>query len=168
MKFPRLVFVALLFGVTPLAHADTAKITVTGKVLPGTCTMSDVPVTLDDIDATDLKAGHDNGLKPAVLNFTGCVGVGSIDLSFNGTSDAAQDGHWKNLETTGGATGVAVALLKGPTGPDYFKNGDTANVAVNGAATAKLDMGVGYFRKAGTPLVAGAVRAEITVTADYK
>ncbi|TDV29404.1 fimbrial protein [Stenotrophomonas sp. CC22-02] len=168
MKPSHLIFAALLFGAAPLAHADTANITVTGKVLPGTCTMDDVTLTLDDIDATDLKAGHDNGLKPATLNFTGCVGVGSIDLKFDGTSDAAQDGHWKNLETTGGATGVAVALLKGPTGPNYFKNGDTENVAVNGAATAKLDMGVGYFRKTGTPLVAGAVRAEITVTADYK
>ena len=168
MKPSHLTLAALLFGAAPLAHADSATITVTGKVLPGTCTMANVPVALDDIDAADLKAGHDNGLKTATLNFTGCVGVGSIDLTFNGTGDAAQDGHWKNDAPTGGATGVAVALLDGPTGPSFIKDGGTKQVAVNGAATAKLDMGVGYFRKAGTPLVAGAVRAQITVTADYK
>jgi type 1 fimbria pilin len=75
----------------PLAHADSATITVTGKVLPGTCTMANVPVALADIDATDLKAGHDNGLTPAVLNFTGCVGV-PASISFDGTEDSARMG----------------------------------------------------------------------------
>ena len=46
MKFPHLIFAALLFGAAPLAHADSATITVTGKVLPGTCTMANVPVAL--------------------------------------------------------------------------------------------------------------------------
>ncbi|MGS7841454.1 fimbrial protein [Stenotrophomonas forensis] len=168
MKTSYLLLAALLISAAPLAHADSATITVTGKVLPGSCTMDDVTVTLDEIDAGDLKAGHENGLKPLSLNFTACVGVGSIDLSFDGTADAAQDGHWKNLATTGGAAGVAVALLEGPTGPNFFKNGDRKTVAVNGAATAKLDMGVGYYRNNATPLVAGAVSAQITVTADYK
>ncbi|HEL3781534.1 TPA: type 1 fimbrial protein [Stenotrophomonas maltophilia] len=169
MKFPHLIFAALVFSAAPLVHADTATITVRGNVLPGTCTIAPtLDVTLDDIDATDLKAGQDNGLKPATLNFTGCVGVGSIVLTFSGTEDAAQDGHWKNGASTGAATGVAVALLDGPTGPTAIKNGDTRNVTVNGAATAKLEMGAGYYRKAGTPLVAGAVSTQITVTADYK
>lgn len=168
MKTSHALFAALLFGAAPLAHADSANITVTGKVLPGTCTMGNVPVALADIDATDLKAGHDNGLKPAVLNFTGCVGVGSIDLTFDGTDDAAQDGHWKNGASTGAATGVAVALLDGTTGTAFLKKAAKKTIPVNGAATAKLDMRSGYYRKAGTPLVAGAVSTQITVTADYK
>ncbi len=168
MKPSHLTLAALLLAAAPLVHAQTANITVTGKVLPGTCTMANVPVALDDIDATDLKAGHDNGLKPAVLNFTGCVGVRSIDLSFDGTDDAAQDGHWKNGAATGGATGVAVALLDGTTGSVFLKKDAKKTITVNGAATAKLDMRSGYYRKAGTPLVAGAVSTQISVTADYK
>ncbi|WP_049456305.1 fimbrial protein [Stenotrophomonas maltophilia] len=168
MKTSHLLLAALLLGAAPLAHAQTANITVTGKVLPGTCTMANVPVALADIDATDLKAGHENGLRPAALNFTGCVGVGSIELTFNGTDDAAQDGHWKNGATTGGATGVAVALLDGTTGTAFLKKAARKTIAVNGAATAKLDMRSGYYRKAGTPLVAGAVSTQITVTASYK
>lgn len=168
MKTTYALFFVLLLGAANTAHADSATITVTGKVLPGTCTMANVPVILDEIDATDLKAGHDNKLKTATLNFTGCVGVGSIALTFDGTDDAAQDGHWINKATPGGASGVALALLDGPTGPAFLKKGATKTVTVNGAATAKLDMGVGYYHKAGTLLKAGNVATEITVTADYK
>lgn len=168
MKTSHLLIAALLLGAAPLAHAQTANITVTGKVLPGTCTMAtSLPVALTDIDATALKDGHDNNLKAATLDFTGCVGVGSIDLSFSGTADTAQDGHWMNLASTGAASGVAVALLDGST-TNYLKNGSTKTITVNGAATAKLDMRSGYYRKAGTPLVAGAVNTRITVTAAYK
>lgn len=81
-----------------------------------------------------------------MLNFTGCVGVTSVDLTFEGTADAAQDGHWLN-QATGGATGVAVALLDGTTGNDFLQKGAKKTVAVNGAATAKLDMRVSYYRK---------------------
>lgn len=62
MKSSYLIASLLMLGVAAQAHADSATITVTGKVLPGTCTMANVPVTLADIDATDLKTGHDNGL----------------------------------------------------------------------------------------------------------
>ncbi|WP_414554059.1 fimbrial protein [Stenotrophomonas forensis] len=169
MKTSHLVCAALLIAAAPLAHADSATITVTGKVLPGTCTIAPtVAVALDDIDATDLKAGHDNGLKPAVLNFTSCVGVAGIDLTFDGTDDAAQDGHWKNLASTGGATGVAVALLEGTAGDVFLKKAAKRSVVVNGATTAKFDMRTGYFRDASTPLTAGTVSSQITVTAAYK
>lgn len=167
MKNLHLILV-LMFGATTQANAESATITVTGRVLPGTCTMNDLPITLADIDAIDLKAGHDNGVKPASLSFTGCVGVQSIDLTFDGTDDAAQDGHWKNGAATGPATGVAVTLLDGATGSAFLKNAAKKTVTVNGAATAKLDMRSSYYRKAGTTLTAGAVSTQITVTADYK
>jgi len=167
MKTRYLIAAVLMLGATTQAHADSAKITVTGKVLPGTCTMGTAPVTLADIDATDLKAGHENGLKAAELNFTGCVGVGSVDLTFDGAADAAQDGHWLN-QATSGATGVAVVLLNGTTGADFLQKGAKKTVPINGAATGKLDMRAGYFRKAGTLLKAGDVSTQITVTADYK
>jgi len=167
MKPPYLLLTLLLGAVTQ-ARANSATITVTGKVLPGTCTMADVPVALDDIDATDLKNGHDNGLKPAVLNFTGCTGVNGVELTFDGMADAAQDGHWQNLAASNGATGVAVALLDGTTGSAFLQKGAKKSVTINGAATGKLDMRTGYYRKAGTLLTAGDIRAQITVTADYK
>lgn len=166
MKIPYLIAAVLMLGATTHAHADSAKITVTGKVLPGTCTMNPAPVTLDDIDATDLKAGHENGLKTAELNFTGCVGVASVDLTFDGAADATQDGHWLN-QATGGATGVAVALLEGAT-DDFLKKGDKKTITINGAATGKLEMRAGYYRKSGTLLKAGEVSTSITVTAVYK
>lgn len=168
MKTPYIIAALLMLGASTHAHADSATITVTGKVLPGTCTMADVPVALDEIDAIDLNKGGEQGLKPAVLNFTGCVGVGSIDLAFDGSDDAAQDGHWLNEATGNAAEGVAVALLEGASGSTFLKKGAAKTVPVNGAATATLAMRAGYYRKSGTLLKAGDVTARITVTADYK
>lgn len=167
MKTPYLIAALLMLGVAAQVHADSATITITGKVLPGTCTMDNVAVTLADIDASDLQTGHDNGLKPAVLNFTGCVGVNSVDLTFDGAADAAQDGHWLN-QATSGAAGVAVALLDGTTGNVFLQKGASKTVSINGMATGKLDMRTGYYRKAGTLLKAGDVNTQITVTANYK
>lgn len=167
LKLP-LLSITLLLGIAAQAQASTGTITVTGRVLPGTCTLANLPIALADIDATALKTGHDNGLRSAVLNFTGCVGVTSIDLSFDGTDDTAQDGHWKNGATNGAASGVAVALLDGTTGSVFLKKGATKTIAVNGAATARLNVRAGYYRKAGTLLTAGTVSSQITVTAAYK
>ncbi|MDR2957924.1 MAG: type 1 fimbrial protein [Stenotrophomonas sp.] len=167
MKTSALLLAALTLGATSHAYADSATITVTGKVLPGTCTMADVPVALADIDATNLSNGHDNNLTPATLDFTGCVGVARVDLVFDGAEDSAQDGHWLN-QSAGGASGVAVALLDGSTGTTFLKKGATRSLPVDGAASATLNLRAGYYRQAGTPLKAGEVSSQITVTADYR
>jgi len=168
MKIPCVLLAVLSLGAATHARADSATITVTGKVLPGTCTVANVPVPLADIDAVDLVAGHDNGLAPLALTFSDCVGVGSIVLSFDGTDDAAQDGHWSNQAVSGGASGVAVVLLDGLTGTTFLKKNATRTLTLNGAATATLDMRSGYYRKAGTLLKAGTVTTRITVNADYR
>ncbi|HGM6070035.1 TPA: fimbrial protein [Stenotrophomonas maltophilia] len=168
MKTTYLLIAVLLLGAPALAHADSATITVTGTVLPGTCTMADVAVALDPIDALDLNKQPVSGTKPATLNFSACFGVSSIDLSFDGADDSSQDGQWKNGAGSGAASGIAVALLDGPTGPDFLKRGATKVVMVNGAATAKLEMGTAYYHRPGTPFTAGAVSTQITVTAVYK
>lgn len=162
-----LLTVALLAAAPP-ARADTATITVTGRVLPSTCTMGNLTVALDDIEAGDVTPGQASGLKPGVLNFTGCAGVASVDLSFDGTADAAQDNHWQNSAASGPASGVAVALLEGASGTTYLQKGATTTVPVAGASTAKLDVRAGYYRKSGTAMTAGAVSTQVTVTAVYK
>ncbi|WP_313139811.1 fimbrial protein [Stenotrophomonas sp.] len=155
-------------AIIPSALADTATITVSGRVLPGTCTMANATIALDDIEAADVSLGQASGLKPGTLNFTGCVGVTTIDLSFDGTGDAAQDDHWQNGASSDAASGVAVALLDGPTGTTYLRKGDSKSVIVAGASSARLDLRAGYYRKSGTLMSAGAVSTQITVTADYK
>ncbi len=168
MKTQPIILAVLMLAAVGQVHADSATIDVTGKVLPGTCTVANVPVVLDEIDATDLKAGHDNGLKLAVLEFINCVGVSSIDLTFDGTDDPDQDNQWKNLAAANAATGVAVTLLEGTTGDVYLLKGAKKTIAVNGAATGRFDMRTGYYRTAGTLLKAGDVSTQITVTAGYR
>jgi len=168
-RLPIIAFSVSVLASAPALRADTATITVTGHVLPGTCTLpADLPVALDEISTDALKAGHDNGLKPTTLAFSGCMGVSTIDLAFDGVADAAQDGHWSNTASTGQtATGVAVVLLHGNSGNDFLKKGDTRTIPVRGAS-ANVPLRVGYFAKVPTAATAGAVASMITVTAVYK
>ncbi len=150
-----------------VALADTATLTISGRVLPGTCTLAAPPIALDPIKADELVVG-DNGLKAGVLNFTGCVGVSKAMLSFSGTAATGDAERWQNTASTDPAVGVSVALLAGATGTTYLKNGDTGiEVPVTGA-TASFPLRAGYYATALTGLQAGEVRSEITVTADYE
>ncbi|HAL21565.1 MAG TPA: fimbrial protein [Stenotrophomonas sp.] len=159
---------AITAGVLPgAAFADSATLTISGRVLPGTCTLAAPPIALDPIKADELVVG-DNGLKASALNFTGCVGVSKATLSFSGTAADGDAQRWKNTASTGPAAGVSVALLAGPSGNTYLKNGDTGiEVTVTGA-TASYTLRAGYYAAALSGLQAGEVRTEITVTADYE
>ena len=168
MKTKNALLAVLLFGAPPLAHADSATITVTGTVLPGTCKAGNLTIDLDAIDAVDIKDDLESNPKPGELAFTACVGVASIDLTFNGTGDPSQGNHWKNQATSGGANGVAIALLEGLAGSNYLQDGTRRTIAINGAASGKYDLRAAYFHKAGTAMTAGTVTTKITVTADYK
>lgn len=160
--------VAITVGMLPaVASADSAMLTISGRVLPGTCTLEAPPIRLDSIKADELVVGN-NGLKASALNFTGCVGVSKALLSFRGTAADGDAQRWKNTASTDPAAGVSVALLAGASGNTYLKNGDTGiEVPVTGA-TASYSLRAGYYAAALTGLQAGDVRTEITVTADYE
>jgi type 1 fimbria pilin len=155
--------------VTPqLALADTATLTISGRVLPGTCTLVDTSIALDPVKASDLTPGADSQIKPGALAFNGCVGVSKAVLSFAGTAADGDAERWKNTAATDPASGVSISLLAGTTGNTYLKDGDTGiDVPVTGA-TARYDLRAAYYAPAGAPLRAGEVSTEIVVTADYE
>lgn len=152
-------------GMAPAAHADQVTLTISGRVLPGTCTLAAPAITLDPVKADEMTVG-DNKLKAGALNFTGCVGVASATLSFDGTAADGDAQRWKNIAATDAASGVSVSLLEGASGTTYLKNGDTRTLVVNGA-TATFPLRAGYYLPSTTGINAGAVETTITVTADY-
>ncbi|AWH52260.1 fimbrial protein [Stenotrophomonas sp. ESTM1D_MKCIP4_1] len=159
------LFLALM-ATAPAALADSATLTISGRVLPGTCTLNAPAITLDPVKANELTQG-DNQLKAGTLDFTGCVGVTKATLSFAGTAADGDAERWKNTAATDAADGVSVALLQGATGTTYLKNGDTGiDVPVTGA-TATFALRAGYYLPTLGAVTAGAVQTEITVTADY-
>jgi len=163
----RVILVATLSTVAPAALADSATLTVTGRVLPGTCILNAPAITLAPVKANKLVQG-DNEVKPAKLDFSGCVGVTKAKLSFAGTAADGDAERWKNTAATDAAKGVSIALLAGATGTTYLKSGDTGvNVAVAGA-TASYPLRAGYYLPAVGAISSGAVKADITVTADYE
>ncbi|CAH0191784.1 fimbrial protein [Stenotrophomonas lactitubi] len=164
----RITLCIALLAVAPLALADRATLTITGRVLPGTCTLNAAPIDLDPVKASDLTPGADSQIKAGALEFTGCVGVSKAVLSFAGTAADGDAERWKNTAATDAADGVSISLLSGTTGNTYLKDGDTGiDVPVTGA-TARYDLRAAYYAPTGTALTAGEVSTEIVVTADYE
>lgn len=166
-RFPLYTLLAgALFSVSPSSQADSATLTISGRVDPGTCTLVAPALGLDPIRADQLKQG-DNGLKATVLQLNNCIGVTRATLSFDGTAADGDAQRWKNTAVQGPANGLTVSLLSGTTGTTYLKKGDRIPLTVTGT-TAKLDVRGGYYLAAGAAgVAAGAVSAEITITATY-
>ncbi|MDV3435168.1 fimbrial protein [Stenotrophomonas sp. C2852] len=162
----RLPTTAVLLAIAPVALADSATLTISGRVLPGTCTLAAPAITLDPVKADEMTVG-DNKLKAGALNFTGCVGVMRARLSFDGTAADGDTERWKNTATTDAAAGVSIALLAGNSGTIYLKNGDTDTLTVAGA-TASYPLRAGYYLPSTSGINAGAVSTEIVVTAAYE
>ncbi|EMR0602407.1 TPA: fimbrial protein [Stenotrophomonas maltophilia] len=162
----QLVAVSLLCLLASAAHAQ-ATLTISGHVLPGTCTLAAPAITLDPVKADEMTPGAANRVKAGALNFTGCVGVSRARLSFDGTAADGDPERWKNTAATTPATGVTVALLAGATGNTYLKKGDAdIPVAVSGA-TASYPLRAGYFIPNTSGINAGNISTEIVVTAAY-
>jgi type 1 fimbria pilin len=166
--FNRLTLCTALLAVAPLAMSDSATLTISGRVLPGTCTLTDARIDLDPVKASDLTPGTDSQIKAGALEFNGCVGVSKAVLSFAGTAADGDATRWKNTEATDPAGGVSISLLSGTTGSTYLKDGDTGiDVPVTGTS-ARYDLRAAYYLPpAGVP-EAGGVSTEIVVTADYE
>jgi len=151
--FNRITLCTALLAAAPLAVADTKTLTITGRVLPGTCTLTAAP---------------DSQIKAGALEFNGCVGVSKAVLSFAGTAADGDAERWKNTAAADAASGVSISLLSGTTGTTYLKDGDTGiDVPVTGA-TARYDLRAAYHAPTGSSLSAGDVSTEIVVTADYE
>lgn len=164
--FNRITLCTALLATAPLAHANT--LTISGRVLPGTCTLAAASITLDPVKASDLVAGADGQIKAGALQFTGCIGVTKAVLSFAGTPADGDATRWKNTETTDPAGGVSISLLSGTSGSNYLKDGDSGIDVIVTGATARYDLRAAYFLPtAGVP-EAGGVSTEIVVTADYQ
>ncbi|HEL4831122.1 TPA: type 1 fimbrial protein [Stenotrophomonas maltophilia] len=163
----RLCTACMLLAAAPVALADSATLTISGRVLPGTCTLAAPAITLDPVKADEMTVG-DNKLKAGVLNFTGCVGVVRARLSFDGTAADGDPLRWKNTAANDAAVGVTVALLAGNAGSTYLKKGDTNIPVVVSGTTAAYPLRAGYYLPSTSGINAGLVSTEIVVTADYE
>ncbi|MBD8695682.1 type 1 fimbrial protein [Stenotrophomonas sp. CFBP 13718] len=161
-----MLLAAALFGVSPISRADSATLTISGRVDPGTCTLVASAVVLDPIRVDQLRQG-DNALKASTLQLNNCVGVTTATLSFDGTEADRDAQRWKNTAVHGPASGLAVSLLSGTAGTTYLKRGDRIPVTVTGTS-AKLDIRSGYYLAVAAGVSAGSVSTEVTITAEYK
>lgn len=160
------VLAAALLAVAPVAQADTATLSITGRVLPGTCVLTAPAVKLPDIKANDL-VDRTNPLQNSTLNLDSCVGVTRATLVFDGAAESFDAELWKNTASTGAAGGVSFAILQGTSGTTYIKKGTSLDVTVAGGS-ARLPIRVGYYKPAGQGINAGVMSADVTITASYQ
>ena len=156
----------MLVAILPAARADTATLTISGRVLPGTCVLAAPAVKLPDVKANDL-VDTTNQLQNVTLTLRSCVGVRRATLAFDGTAESFNADLWKNTATTSAATGVSFVILQGTTGTTPIKKGTTLDVTVSGASVDQV-IRAGYYRTAGQGINAGVMSADITITASYQ
>lgn len=157
------VLAAIIANPVP-ARADTATLTVTGTILPGTCKLTISPVTLAPIKA-DQVVGGDQGMVEGALKFGGCVGVTKAQLAFAGMAEGTD--YWKNQAGPMGATGISLVLKDGEKFDVLLKPTDTRTLTVANA-TASYPFKVGYHHLDKAAFTTGEVKADITVTATYE
>jgi len=163
----RSALTAIVLTASASAWADSAKLTITGKVLPGTCTLVTAPITLRNMQTGTFQEG-DNAEEPGVLQFEDCIGVTRATLTFDGAAADGDDTRWKNTAgVANAAKDVSISLLKGTSGTSNIKKGDQEPLVVSGNVAQYL-LRAAYHVAAGTQPKAGDVLAEITVTASYE
>lgn len=167
MKIRLLIPVSMALLAMPMAAASAATLTITGRVLPGTCTLATPAITLDSVKANEMTAATPASLKTGAINFTGCVGVTRARLSFDGTAADGDPQRWKNTAAAAPASGVSIALLSGTTGTNYLKKGDADIPVTVTGATASYALRAGYYVPTTSGINAGTISTEITITAAY-
>lgn len=153
-------------SVVPAALADTATLTISGRVLSGTYTLAAPPIALDPTKADEVIVG-DNGLKNGSLDFTGCVGVTKAMLGLDCTAATGDPQRWQNSAVDAAAC-VSVALNASATGNTCLTRGDTGVEVPVAGASASYVLRAGHYVPTLAAVRGGAVATEITVTADYE
>ncbi len=132
---------ALLMAASP---ASSQTLSISGRVLPGTCALATPAITLDSVKADALNVGNNN-LKTSNLNFTGCIGVTKALLSFDGTAAEGDALRWKNTATSEPAKGLSIVLLAGASGSTPLKKGDKDIPVIVTGATASYTLRAGLL-----------------------
>ena len=161
-------------ALAPAANAADGTITINGKVLSSTCTVSNasagnVAVTLPDVVYSAFTAsGSVAGLTPFSLNLTGCPTTPSgvvVAAQFSGANIDAATGALKNGT---GTSNVEVQLTNSSgTAINLSTNPTPVNATISGTGTATLSYQAQYFQPSATAITAGTVNTSVSFTLTY-
>jgi len=168
----RAVLVAIL-GAAPALSMAAGEIKFNGMVKDQTCTVTvnggqNVTVTLPTVSAAQLaNAGDNAGTTGFIIKVEGCNASGTafaVNTIFWG-GNPTQEGDLPNT-AAGGATNVALQLLKSPTSSDVINLATATPVdgmmVPAGGTSAQHEFGVRYISRAG-----GATPGAVTSTVNY-
>jgi len=169
-KRTRAVAIFLLMTSGMVQAADTATITITGRVLANTCTLDNktLSVELPTISTVDFggAAGKEAGEVVVPVSFSNCgEDVKSISVKISGTPDPDDSGS-RVFKNSGTSDGVGVVLYD--TDGIRFKPDGTSNaVAIkpNGGTASKEYKA--KYRSTKSEVKGGTVSTVITATFTY-
>lgn len=168
--------------------ADSGLITINGKVLNGTCSVSgngagsnNFTVTLPDVQSSAFTAvGTVAGPQSFTLNLTGCPTVPSSGVSVGAQFNAATvtaSGDLTNASVPGSATGVGVRLLDSSNAQIVLAAGvnsavtDSTAITVSGSPAAAAPITLNYtaeYISTATSVGAGSVATTVNYLINYQ
>lgn len=161
-------------ALAPAANAADGTITINGKVLSSTCTVSNatagnVAVTLPDVVYSAFTTtGSAAGLTPFSLNLTGCPTTPSgvvVAARFSGSNIDAATGALKNGT---GTSNVEVQLTNSAgTAINLSTNPTPVNATISGTGAATLSYQAQYYQPSATAITAGTVNTSVDFTLTY-
>jgi len=119
---------------TAVQAADSAVITINGRVIANTCTIDSNSasqiITLNDVADRDIRGkGKTSGEKEVTINLKDCgAQATAVTVTASGAADADDNTAFRNVitESNGGATGVGLY---------FYQESSTAKFTPDGAAT---------------------------------
>jgi major type 1 subunit fimbrin (pilin) len=168
--------------------ADSGLITINGKVLNGTCSVSgngagsnNFTVTLPDVQSSAFTAvGTVAGPQSFTLNLTGCPTVPSSGVSVGAQFNAATvtaSGDLTNASVPGSATGVGVRLLDSSNAQIVLAAGvnsavtDSTAITVSGSPAAAAPITLNYtaeYISTAASVGAGSVATTVNYLINYQ
>lgn len=159
-------FALLLLTTAPSAFAQDATVTVNGRILPGTCNLSNANVVLDEVRADLIPdaAEYQQSRKGFSLEFTGCAGVTRATVTPVALAADENSSLFKNTAANP-ASGVGLAIrIPSPAALVVPNVARTWNIT---GASLSIAMQASYYGIAG-PKSAGDVGANITLDVSYE
>lgn len=159
-------FALLLLTTAPSAFAQDATVTVNGRILPGTCSLNNSNILLDEVRADLIPDAleYQPSRKNFSLDFTGCAGVTKATVTPVALAAEEDSNLFKNTAADP-ASGVGIALrIPSPAAFVVPNVPRTWNIT---GASLSIAMQAAYYGITG-PKRAGDVAANITLDVSYE
>lgn len=155
---------------------STARITLSGGITPGTCSVADINQPMPKVSADLLPStrGVPESYTPFNVSLRNCAGVknAKVQFGFAADADSVSNDTFANKSATGPAN-ISIWLQArpacGPTGDgNTILPSEVITMSVNNASTLDYPVCAQYWRSTSDPIISGDVTTTFQLTITYE